>query len=102
MAERDKLKGRLEKLDTNYVSEVETRIKAGVQAATAKLAKAREDNDIKSEIEAQKEISRLGYEEARLADLKASQTKKNQTFKSQKNNLYHNKDPLLMKKLKSG
>ena len=76
MAERDKLKNRLEKLDTNYVSEVETRIKAGVQAATAKLAKAREDNDIKSEIEAQKEISRLGYEEARLADLKASQTKK--------------------------
>ena len=78
MAERDKLKSRLEKLDTNYVSEVETRIKSGVEAAQIKLAKAREENDIKSEVEAQKEISRLGFEEARLNELKTSQAKKEQ------------------------
>lgn len=75
LEERDKLKTRLTKLDTNYVTEVESRIKSGVQAAEAKLASARESGDIKSEIEAQKEIARLGYEEARLADLKISQTK---------------------------
>jgi len=79
MEERDRLKGRLEKLDTNYVSEVESRIQSGLQASQAKLAKAREDGDLKSEVEAQKEISRLGYEEARLADLKASQPEKQET-----------------------
>lgn len=75
LEERDRLKTRLTKLDTNYVTEVESRIKSGVQAAEAKLASARESGDIKSEIEAQKEIARLGYEEARLMDLKTSQTK---------------------------
>ena len=34
MAERDKLKSRLEKLDTNYVSEVETRIKSGAASCS--------------------------------------------------------------------
>ena len=103
MAERDKLKNRLEKLDTNYVSEVETRIKSGVEAAQIKLAKAREENDIKSEVEAQKEISRLGFEEARLNELKTSQAKKEQiTQQPQEEAVHHNKDHPLMIKLKNG
>ena len=94
MEERDRLKGRLEKLDTNYVSEVESRIQSGLQASQAKLAKAREDGDLKSEVEAQKEISRLGYEEARLADLKASQPEKQETENFQQQPVPQQRPPI--------
>ncbi len=47
-----------------------------MEAAVAKLAKAREESDLKAEVAASAEISRLGYEEARLADLKARQAEK--------------------------
>jgi len=73
LAEKEKLSTRLTKLDTGFVSEKENRIKAGMEAAVAKLAKAREESDLKAEVAASAEISRLGYEEARLADLKARQ-----------------------------
>ena len=73
--EQEKLKARLAKVDTNYVSELECRIKSGMEAAVAKLAKARDENNIKDEVAAQAEIARLGYEEARLGDLKSRQTK---------------------------
>ena len=46
-----------------------------MEAAVAKLAKARDENNIKDEVAAQAEIARLGYEEARLGDLKSRQTK---------------------------
>ena len=71
--EKDSLAGRLTKLDTGYVSEMERRIKSSMESAAAKLAQARADGDLKSEIAAQTEISKLGYEEARLLDLKARQ-----------------------------
>ena len=73
LAEKEQLSSRLTKLDTGFVSEKENRIKSGMEAAVAKLAKAREENDLKAEVAASAEISRLGYEEARLADLKATQ-----------------------------
>jgi hypothetical protein len=73
--EQEKLKARLAKVDTNYVSELEGRIKSGMEAAVAKLAKARDETNIKDEVAAQAEIARLGYEEARLGDLKSRQTK---------------------------
>ena len=73
LAEKEKLNSRLAKLDTGFVSEKESRIKSGMEAAVAKLAKAREDGDMKGEVAATAEISRLGYEEARLADLKSQQ-----------------------------
>jgi len=76
LAEKEQLSSRLTKLDTGFVSEKENRIKAGLEAAVAKLAKAREESDLKSEVAASAEISRLGYEEARLADLKARQAEK--------------------------
>jgi len=71
LAEKEALSSRLAKLDTGFVSEKENRIKSGMEAAVAKLAKAREESDLKAEVAATAEISRLGYEEARLADLKA-------------------------------
>ena len=79
LADQEKLKSRLTKLDTGYVSEMENRIKSGMEAAVAKLAKAREDGDMKAEVIAQAEISKLGYEEARLTEMKnRSQVKKPQ------------------------
>ena len=76
LAEKEALSARLSKLDTGFVSEKENRIKAGMEAAVAKLAKAREESDLKAEVAASAEISRLGYEEARLADLKARQVER--------------------------
>jgi hypothetical protein len=73
LAEKEALSSRLAKLDTGFVSEKENRIKSGMEAAVVKLAKAREESDLKAEVAATAEISRLGYEEARLADLKARQ-----------------------------
>src|SRR5210317_1260188 len=73
-AEQESLKSRFTKLDTGYVSEMENRIKSSMEAAAAKLAKAREDGDLKSEIAAQTEISRLGYEEAKLSEIKSKHT----------------------------
>ena len=76
LAEQEKLKSRLAKVDTDYVSEMEGRIKSGMEAAVAKLAKAREENNLQAEVAAQAEISRLGYEEARLSDMKIKETNK--------------------------
>ena len=73
-AEQESLKSRFTKLDTGYVSEMENRIKSSMEAAAAKLAKAREDGDLKAEIAAQTEISKLGYEEAKLSEIKSRQT----------------------------
>ena len=60
LAEKEALSARLSKLDTGFVSEKENRIKAGMEAAVAKLAKAREESDLKAEVAASAEISRLG------------------------------------------
>ena len=76
LEEQEKLKTRLSKVDTNYVSEMEGRIKSGMEAAVAKLAKAREENNLKDEVAASAEISRLGYEEAKLLDMKTRQSTK--------------------------
>ena len=72
-AEQETLKTRFSKLDTGYLSEMENRIKSSMEAAASRLAKAREDGDLKAEIAAQTEISKLGYEEARLAEIKSKQ-----------------------------
>jgi len=71
--ERDSLNGRLNKLDTGYVSEMENRIKSSIEAAIAKLSQARETGNLRAEILAQTEIAKLGYEEAKLNDLKEKQ-----------------------------
>lgn len=74
--EQQQLKTRFSKLDTGYVSEMENRIKSSMESAAAKLAKAREDGDLKAEVAASTEISKLGYEEARLAEIKSKQETK--------------------------
>jgi antitoxin component YwqK of YwqJK toxin-antitoxin module len=68
--ESTKLKTRVSSLEPSYVNAMEGRVVSGLQAAQAKLAAAREAGDIKTEVEAQKDIARLGVEEARVAGMK--------------------------------
>ena len=73
----DVIKGEKESVLKKYsalegasVKEREARISSGLLAAKAKLAEARNAQDLNAEVEAQKEIARLGYEEARLSEAK--------------------------------
>ena len=68
--EKEETLRRYSSLETASVKDREARISSGLQAAQAKLAAAREAQDIVAEVEASKEIARLGYEEARLAEAK--------------------------------
>ena len=68
---RQELEKRLTKTDGNYISEVKARLKSGMEAAVAKLAKAKDENNLQDEVAATAEISRLGYEEARLKDMES-------------------------------
>ena len=79
--EQKSLKDRLAKIDKGFVSEMENRIVSGIEAAQSKLATARENNDLKAEVEASKEIAKLGYEEARLAEMKVKQADQEQNVK---------------------
>ena len=54
---------------------MENRIKSSIEAVSAKLIKAREAGDIQAEIAATREISRLGYEEAKLSEIKSKEVK---------------------------
>jgi hypothetical protein len=71
--EHSQLKTRISRLEPSYVSAIESRVVAGLQAAQAKLARARDAGDIATEVEAQKEIAKLGVEESRVASLKQKQ-----------------------------
>ena len=64
------VKTRMAKLEPSYVTAMENRVVSGLEAAKAKLAAAREASDINAEVEAQKEIAKLGIEEARVAAFK--------------------------------
>jgi len=59
-------------LEGASVKDREARIVAGLQAAKAKLAEARNAQDLNAEIDAQREIAKLGYEEARLLEAKVT------------------------------
>ena len=73
-AEHSELKTKFSKLEPNYVKALENRVISGIEAAKSKLAAARETGDINAEVEAQKEIAKLGFEETRLAALKDRQS----------------------------
>ncbi len=77
--QNDDLKARLDKLDTNYVGEVDNRVTAQAQAAKEAYKKALESGDADALYDAQQNISRIAMEEARLKDLKARQEEKKAT-----------------------
>ena len=73
MRERDELGKQASDLDQGYTSEMEGRIKSSLAAAQAKLSTSRETDDKKAEVEALTAISQLGYEQAKLAEMKSRQ-----------------------------
>ena len=73
MRERDEIGKQATELDHGYTSEMEGRIKSSLAAAQAKLSVSRETDDKKAEVEALTAISQLGYEQAKLAEMKSRQ-----------------------------
>jgi len=69
--ELETLKQKLAKLEPGYVNAMEGKLKTGLEAAKAKLLTAREAGDINAEVEAQKEIARIGVEESKVNTLKS-------------------------------
>jgi len=67
---RKELDEKLSSTTSSSLSAKETSIKSGLEAAKAKLAQARADNDINAEIEAQQAISTFAYEQAKLIEEK--------------------------------
>jgi hypothetical protein len=68
----DSISKRYSSLETNSLKDRESKLTAAIEGAKARLAQAREAGDINLEVDVQREISRLGYEESRLLELKAT------------------------------
>ena len=64
---------KLSKLQPDFVAVTEESINSGVAAAQAKLAAAREANDLKAESEALASISEFRYKKAKLEETKVAQ-----------------------------
>ena len=73
MKAKKEAEAKISKLEPGYLQSTEDSITSGVQAAQAKLAAAREANDLKAEAEALTVISELGYKKAKLAETKVAQ-----------------------------
>ena len=69
--ELEQLKTKVSKLEPGYVNALESKLKTGLEAAKAKLLKAREAGDIDAEVDAQKDISKIGIEESKVNTLKS-------------------------------
>ena len=70
--QREALQKRYSSVEEAGVKDREAMIQAGLSAAQAKLAAARESGDIQAEVDANKEIAMLGYQEAKLQEIKSS------------------------------
>ena len=64
---------KLKKIEPNFLSVTEQSIESGIEAAKAKLAAAREAQDLGAEADAMAAISELGYKKAKLTETKAPQ-----------------------------
>jgi hypothetical protein len=79
---KTKAEEKLSKLEPGYLKSTEDSITSGVQAAQAKLAAAREANDLAAEAEALTSISELGYKKAKLEETKVAQEEYNKKQES--------------------
>jgi len=70
--QNEELQDKLNKLDTTYVGEFDTRVQSQSIAAKEAYRKAHEEGDADALYDAQQNISRIALEEARLAHLKAN------------------------------
>ena len=82
--QNDELKAKLDKLDTTYVGEFDTRVQSQAAAAKEAYRKAYEAGDADALYEAQQTISRIAMEEARLNQLK--EQREQETKKAETNN----------------
>jgi hypothetical protein len=70
---KEEAERKISKLEPGYLQSTEDSITSGIQAAQARLAAAREANDLKAESEALTSISELGYKKAKLEETKVAQ-----------------------------
>ena len=70
---KEQAEAKISKLEPGYLQSTEDSITSGIQAAQAKLAAAREANDLTAEAEALTAISELGYKKAKLEETKVAQ-----------------------------
>jgi len=70
---KEAAEAKISKLEPGYLKSTEDSITSGIQAAQAKLAAAREANDLQAESEALTAISELGYKKAKLEETKVAQ-----------------------------
>ncbi len=70
---KEEAEKKISKLEPGYLKSTEDSIVSGIQAAQAKLAAAREANDLTAEAEALTAISELGYKKAKLEETKVAQ-----------------------------
>jgi GH15 family glucan-1,4-alpha-glucosidase len=70
---KEEAEKKISKLEPGYLKSTEDSITSGIQAAQAKLAAAREANDLQAESEALTAISELGYKKAKLEETKVAQ-----------------------------
>ena len=82
--QNDELKAKLDKLDTTYVGEFDTRVQSQAAAAKEAYRKAYEAGAADALYEAQQTISRIAMEEARLNQLK--EQREQETKKAETNN----------------
>ena len=64
------MEGRLSKLDKNYVSEFESRVKTNLAAAKLALKNAIESQNVEAQVAAQEQIANLTVDAARLSSMK--------------------------------
>jgi len=78
---KEAAEAKISKLEPGYLQSTEDSIVSGMQAAQAKLAAAREAQDLKAEAEALTAISELGYKKAKLEETKVAQEEFKKTKK---------------------
>jgi len=71
--QNEDLKSRLDSLDKSYQGEFGSRIESQIESAKQAYQKAYEDGDAESMFEAQKNLSKLALDQARLEESKAKQ-----------------------------
>jgi hypothetical protein len=75
---KEQAEQKISKYEPEFFKNAEDSITSGLQAAQAKLAAAREANDLTAESEALTAISELGYKKAKLQETKVAQEDYNQ------------------------
>ena len=68
--DKEEMEGRLSKLDKNYVSEFESRVKTNLAAAKLALKNAIESQNVEAQVAAQEQIANLTMDAARLNSIK--------------------------------